>query len=124
MLQEAQEQRQRQNEILTELSAQVRAMLAKRSDPPAPPPAPPPPPRPKPPRQITLDDMPPEIREEIVNKVKAELVPVMDGLKAATTQAGEEVRVALEQMVDPIVKKMANLLERAQAQTNGSVSQP
>lgn len=58
-------------------------------------------------RQYTVDDIPAEFRQSIVNELVGELQPVLEGFLDGTNQAGEELRAALEKMIEPLLQQAA-----------------
>ncbi|KAF5323379.1 hypothetical protein D9611_005590 [Ephemerocybe angulata] len=63
-------------------------------------------------RDITIDDIAPELHEELVKEIKEELQPVLAGLVSGTAQVGEGIKAAMEKLVEPLITKTAELANR------------
>ncbi|KAF6766724.1 hypothetical protein DFP72DRAFT_839119 [Ephemerocybe angulata] len=63
-------------------------------------------------RDITIDDIAPELHEELVKEIKEELQPVLAGLVSGTAQVGESIKAAMEKLVEPLITKTAELANR------------
>jgi cell division FtsZ-interacting protein ZapD len=109
MIQEAENKQQERSNLVKELSEQlVTLTLTRRS--------------PRPVREVTIDDIAPEVQQEIVDQVKAQLKPVMEGMITATRDAGEQLKEEVDKIVGQVVEKTAELTATAARVEPESVS--
>ncbi|KAJ3534698.1 hypothetical protein NMY22_g6805 [Coprinellus aureogranulatus] len=94
MIVAAERRQQERANLIDTLSNEIRALAARRAQT-----------KPRKERPYTIDDIPLDFRESLKEALFRELQPVLDGLMAGTTLAVEELKVALELMIQPLVEK-------------------
>lgn len=101
MIQEAENKQEERSKLVKELSEQLATLaLTRRS--------------PRPVREITIEDIAPEIQQEIIDEVKTQLKPVMAGIIAGTRHAGEKLKEEVDKVVNEVVEKTAEVTSRAE----------
>lgn len=90
----AEQRQQKKTEYIDNMTNQIQALMARRARP-----------KQRKVREYTIDDIPLEFRQTIVNEVVAEVQPVLEGMLAGTSQVGEELKAVLEQMIEPLLEK-------------------